>query len=91
MTWSREDLCNIEWTENALRDLDKIDRQIVERILKKTSWLSAHFYNIIPECLSGDLTGAFKLRIGDWRLIYTIEDNKTLVIQAVGHRRDVYK
>ncbi|MBF0568633.1 type II toxin-antitoxin system RelE family toxin [Candidatus Magnetominusculus dajiuhuensis] len=82
---------NIEWTEDALRDLDKIERQIVHRILKKTLWLSMHFHDVIPECLSGDLKGAFKLRVGDWRLIYTVDDNSTLVIQAVGHRRDIYR
>jgi mRNA interferase RelE/StbE len=83
-------LLKVEWTKDALDDLQKIDKPIVKRILNKISWLSQHFNNITPEPLSADLAGTFKLRIGDWRVIYTIEDT-VIVIQAVGHRKDVYK
>lgn len=79
----------IEWAKDALDDLQKIDKPIVKRILKKISWLSQHFDDIAPEPLSGELTGTFKLRIGDWRVIYTIE-NEMITIQAVGHRREIY-
>lgn len=83
-------MLKVEWTKDALDDLQKIDKPIVKRILNKISWLSQHFNNITPEPLSADLAGTFKLRIGDWRVIYTIEDT-VIVIQAVGHRKDVYK
>ena len=79
----------IEWAKDALDDLQKIDKPIVKRILKKISWLSQHFDDIPPEPLSGELAGTFKLRIGDWRVIYTIE-NEMITIQAVGHRREIY-
>ena len=45
-------------------------------------------YNSQP--LSGDLAGVYKFRIGDYRVIYMIED-ESISIQAVGHRRDIYK
>lgn len=76
----------IEWAKDALDDLQKIDKPIVKRILKKISWLSRHFDDITPEPLSGELAGTFKLRVGDWGVIYTIE-NETITIQAVGHRK----
>ena len=79
----------IEWAKDALDDLQKIDKPVVKRILKKISWFSQHFDDITPEPLSGELVGTFKLRIGDWRVIYTIE-NDVITIQAVGHRREVY-
>lgn len=79
----------VEWTEDALKDLDKLDRQIAKRIVKKVNWLSSHFEGVVPEQLSGELSGMYKLRAGDWRAIYSIESD-TLVIQAVGHRREVY-
>jgi len=82
-------LPKIEWAKDALDDLQKIDKPVVKRILKKISWLSQHFDDITPEPLSGELVGTFKLRIGDWRVIYTIE-NDVITIQAVGHRREVY-
>lgn len=81
---------NVEWEKEALDDLQKIDRPIVKRILNKISWLSQYFNNITPEPLSGDMSGQFKLRVGDWRVVYVIEAD-TIVIKAVGHRREVYK
>ncbi len=80
----------VEWEKEALDDLQKIDRPIVKRIFHKITWLSQHFDSIIPEPLSGDMSGQFKLRIGDWRVIYVIESD-SIVIKAVGHRREIYK
>jgi mRNA interferase RelE/StbE len=76
-----------EWTEDALDDLNRLDRQVAKRILKKVTWLSRHFDNIVPEPLTGSFSGLYKLRVGDWRVFYTIESD-TLVIRAVGHRRE---
>lgn len=37
-------------------------------------------------------TDAWRIRIGDYRVIYVVEDTiKIIEIQAVGHRRDIYK
>lgn len=83
-------MLKIEWTEDAIEDLQRLDRPVAKRILSKISWFSHHFNSITPEPLSGDLAGTFKLRIGDWRVIYTIESDK-IVIQAIDHRREVYK
>ncbi|MEK7802812.1 MAG: type II toxin-antitoxin system mRNA interferase toxin, RelE/StbE family, partial [Deltaproteobacteria bacterium] len=63
----------IEWTKDALDDLQRLDKPVGRRILNKITWLSQHFNNITPEPLSGELSGAFKIRIGDWRVIYTVE------------------
>ncbi len=80
----------VEWTEDAIEDLERLDKPIAKRILKKISWFSQHFGNIIPEPLSAELAGTFKLRVGDWRIVYTIETD-VIVIQAIGHRKEVYK
>jgi mRNA interferase RelE/StbE len=66
-------LANIEWTEDAVKDLAKLDKPVAQRILKKINWLPDNFEKITPEPLIGELKGTFKLRIGDWRVIYTIE------------------
>ncbi len=80
----------VEWDRDALDDLDKIDGPIVKRILNKISWLSQYFDAITPEPLSADMAGLFKLRVGDWRIVYEIGKN-IIVIKAVGHRREIYK
>ena len=80
----------VEWEKDALDDLQKIDYPIVKRILNKISWFSQHFDNITPEPLSGGMSGQFKLRVGDWRVVYIIEAD-AIVIKAVGHRREIYR
>ncbi|MDP3298426.1 MAG: type II toxin-antitoxin system RelE/ParE family toxin [Thermodesulfovibrionia bacterium] len=69
--------------------MQKLDKPIAKRILTKISWFSQHFNNITPEPLSGEMAGTFKVRVGDWRIVYTIEKD-VIVIQAVGHRREIY-
>jgi len=83
-------LAKIEWADSAIADLARIDRTIAERIVRKVTWLGSNFENIPPEPLSKDMKGLFKLRIGDWRAIYTLEDDR-ITIQFVGHRSDIYK
>lgn len=83
-------MANIEWTTDAVRDLEKLDRAVAKRIVRKTTWLSENFEQITPEPLSGDLSGTYKLRVGSWRVIYTIE-NLTLVIRFIGHRKEIYQ
>ena len=82
-------MADIEWNEDAVKDLTKLDKQVAQRILKKIHWLSENFEKVTPEPLIGQFKGTFKLRIGDWRVIYTIESD-TLVIQFIGHRKDIY-
>jgi len=30
-----------------------------------------------------------RLRAGDWRVVFTVKDN-TIIVHAVGHRREIY-
>jgi mRNA interferase RelE/StbE len=83
-------LVKIEWTEGATKDLERLDKPIARRILRRLAWFSKNFQSIVPEPLTGELKGTFKLRIGNWRAIYTVE-GKIIVIQFIGHRSEIYK
>ncbi len=83
-------MAKIEWTEGAVRDLQELDTQVVRRILKKLDWVSSNFARVVPKPLTGEFKGTYKLRIGDWRVIYTIEGDG-MIIQNIGHRREIYK
>ncbi|MCJ7670079.1 MAG: type II toxin-antitoxin system RelE/ParE family toxin [Dehalococcoidia bacterium] len=83
-------MVKIEWTEGATEDLEKLDKSIARRILRRLAWLSKNFQSIVPEPLTGELKGTVKLRIGDWRAVYTVE-GKIIVIQFIGHRSEIYK
>lgn len=83
-------MVKIEWTEAAIKDLEKLDRPVIQRILRRLTWFANNFEKAILEPLDGEFKGSFKLRIGDWRVVYTLED-EAIVIQFVGHRRGIYK
>ena len=57
----------------AFEDLSKIDKTVAERITDKLTWLSENIDNITPLPLKGDLSGLYKLKVGDWRIIYDID------------------
>ena len=83
-------MAEVEWTEKAITDLERFGEVTVQRILRKVTWFTNNFERITPEPLAHDLKGTFKLRVGDWRVVYTIE-REIIVIQFIGHRREIYK
>ncbi|MES0337354.1 MAG: type II toxin-antitoxin system RelE/ParE family toxin [Candidatus Magnetobacterium sp. LHC-1] len=84
-----KDLHEIIWTDNAIEGLEKLDRPVRQRILKKVTWLKENFEYIIPEKLMWGISGTYKLRVGDWRLIYVLMDDK-LIIHELAHRSEIY-
>lgn len=83
---------NFAFTSEAEDDFKKLDRDIRIRVYKRLEWLVENFEELEPIPLTGAWQGFFKLRIGDWRIIYKIENEKSLIIVYVIDRRDkVYK
>jgi mRNA interferase RelE/StbE len=83
---------NIRILEEASRELARLDKPVGRRIVERINWLSEKLNDIRPEPLRGDLIGLYKFRIGDYRVIYEIvHDEKTIVIHAIGHRREIYR
>lgn len=88
MTWE------IEFEQEAEKELRKLDRPQATRILK-------YLFNRIAiaddprrfgEALKFDLSGLWKYRIGNYRAICYIQDETvTVLVLRVGHRRKVYK
>ena len=89
MAWS------VELSEGASRELDKLDPQSSRRILKflRDRLARSEDPRKLGQALHGSRLGEFwKYRVGDYRLICKIEDNRLVVlVLRVGHRRDVYR
>lgn len=85
----------IEFSEGAKKSLGKLDRQVAQRILKFLSERiePATEPRSLGEALAGSTLGEFwKYRVGDWRLICGILDDRLVVyVLRIGNRRDVYK
>ena len=89
MAWS------IELDETAEKDLSKLDKQIARRITKFLRERLAVLDDprSIGEALKGSRLGEFwKYRVGDYRIIASIEDELVRIyIVRVGNRREVYR
>ncbi|MDM8521429.1 type II toxin-antitoxin system RelE/ParE family toxin [Anaerolineales bacterium HSG6] len=83
----------VEFTDDALDDLAKLSKDIGQRILKKIRWLAENFESLSPEPLTNQWQGMYKLRVGDYRVVYTFESEtrRLIIVHLIGHRREVYK
>ena len=78
--------------DTAKQELSKLPKPIAQRVIKRMRWLTDNFDYINPESLKGNLAGFYKLRAGDYRILYEILDSeKMIVIHAIGHRKDFYQ
>jgi mRNA interferase RelE/StbE len=83
---------DLQILEAAENDLARLDTSIARRIVKRVQWLAEHLDELKPEPLTATLLGFFKLRVGDYRIIYRIIANENLiVVHRIGHRREIYR
>ncbi len=85
----------IEFDAAAERDLDKLDPPVARRILAFLHQRLAQLDDprSLGEALRGSRLGEFwKYRVGDYRLIASIEDDRLLILVVrIGNRREVYR
>jgi mRNA interferase RelE/StbE len=82
-----------EFTPNAQKQLDDLDKTVSRRILKFLYERVGQLENPrqIGERLQGTLSKFWKYRVGDYRIICSMEDEKLVVVVVrIGHRREVY-
>ena len=80
---------NIKYKKSIERDLSRLDKMEARRILDKIEKdLSARAESY--PVLKGEFAGLRKMRVGDYRVIFTIIDNDILILR-IGHRREIYK
>lgn len=79
----------IEFDSKAIEDLKGMPAKVQSQILKKINWLGLNFEQVQPKGLTENLAGFYKLRVGDYRVLYEI-DPELEVIARVGHRREIY-
>lgn len=73
----------------AKKFLDKLDDFNAQIITKKLRKLGENPQ--LGESLIGNLSGLWKLRIGKYRAIYKIVENKLLILVLdLGHRKNIY-
>lgn len=80
----------VEVRPAALRTLRKLDPKVRPRIEGAIALLAQDPRPPAARPLTG--RPAYRVRVGDYRIIYTIQDDLLLVVVVtLGHRRDVYR
>lgn len=81
----------VELSNRAKRDLAALSPQVQTRIVKALRKLEANPRPAGIEKLKGE-DNAYRLRVGDYRVLYEVHDKILLVLVVrVGHRREVYR
>ncbi len=85
----------VEFDPEALKDLKKLDRPVQQRLVGflKTRLGALEDPRAIGEALAGARLGNYwKYRVGDWRIICDIQDDRIVVrVLRLGNRREVYR
>ena len=83
----------IEYSEGALRTLKKMSPSTVRRIFDHMDKIaSSETIRSAGKALKGNLGTLWRYRVGDYRVVCTIDDTilRVLVVK-VGHRSEVYR
>jgi len=83
----------LRYTEPAVKDLDKLDKNISKRIVNKIEKYTNDQPLLNAKKLSGVFEGLYRYRIGDYRAIFEYKENKFIIIKIImiRHRKDVYR
>ena len=85
----------IEFDPDALKDLRKLDKPVQVRLIEflRNRISTLNNPRDLGEGLSGQRLGTYwKYRVGDWRIICDIQDQRIVVrVLRVGSRREIYR
>ncbi len=83
----------INFEDSAFKELSKLDKQIQKNILRylRDRIALGDDPRRFGQALRNNLAGLWKYRVGNYRIICTINDNElTVLVLRVGHRRQIY-
>jgi mRNA interferase RelE/StbE len=84
----------IEFVPAAAKELKKLGRAEAARIIGtlETRIATRNDPRDLGSALGGELGGLWRWRIGDYRVVARIEDERiTILVVRVAHRREVYR
>lgn len=84
---------HVVFSEKALKTLKKLDRYTALLI---TAWIRKNIEGCTDprlhgKSLTGDKAGQWRYRVGDYRILAEISDERvTVLVLRIGHRKDIY-
>lgn len=81
----------IDWKKSALRELKRLDKQVVPRIVEAVEGLSDKPIPPGARKLKGS-DQSYRIRVGNYRIIYELLKSRLVVqIVRVRHRKEAYR
>jgi len=81
----------IEWKRSAVRELRKLPKEIVVRLVAAVEALAQDPHPIGARKLAGS-QHTYRIREGSYRVIYEVDASTVVItIVRVGHRREIYR
>lgn len=77
----------------AFKQLSKLDKKTAERVLKGLKVVrDSNNPRLHGKALKGELTGLWRYRFGNYRVICEIVDDEMIILALeIGHRREIYR
>ena len=94
MNLEKRMIYKIEFSDEAVKEFGKLDKYTQKLI---DAWIRKHLETnenprSIGKPLIGNKSGPWRYRVGDFRLLWLIQDDRLIILVIkIGHRRDVYK
>jgi mRNA interferase RelE/StbE len=85
---------NVEFVESARKELrglfSAVQDRIFDYLIKRPASIDNPYILGVP--LAGSKVRYGRFRVGDYRIIFRLDkENRTIIIMAIGHRREVYR
>ena len=77
------------YTHRAFRDIRRLEDNVKKRIGKSLERYREEPLKYASQLIDSKL-GMYRFRIGDYRVIFDIEDDEIIVLR-VGHRKNIYR
>lgn len=83
------DLYSIKWKRSAQKELNKLDKKVLLKILELVEGLAQNPYPLGNKKLKGT-EFTYRIRVGDYRVIYSVFSSiLTIEVIKIGHRQSV--
>lgn len=80
------------FSKSADEQLESIPKSDVKKIIKKAEKLGSDPFPPGHEHIKGSHVAAYRVRQGDYRILYTVQEEKLIILVIkIGHRREVYR
>lgn len=82
----------VKFKSSADKRFSRLPKDVQVRIIQKLEFFLSQEYPLsYAEFLTNSQIGSYRFRVGDYRIIFDLDNNQTIMIVDIGHRKDIYR